>query len=118
MYSWNEAAWGALQSRPNGLPGTLLLAGPAGVGKRSFAQALAQGSLCANRIADGKPCGACASCRLFASGSHPDFRLLEPAATRRRAETDPMWSAAHRQGHEHRARSWSVRFATWAIFWQ
>jgi DNA polymerase III subunit delta' len=51
------------------------------VGKRSFAQTLAQGSLCANRIADGRPCGACASCRLFASGSHPDFRLLEPAAT-------------------------------------
>ena len=81
MYSWNDAAWGALQSRPNGLPGTLLLAGPVGVGKRSFAQTLAQGSLCANRAADGKPCGACASCRLFVSGSHPDFRLLEPAAT-------------------------------------
>ncbi len=81
MYAWNEATWSALQNRPNGVPGTLLLAGPAGVGKRGFARTLAQGILCSDRGAKGEPCSACASCRLFAAASHPDFRLIEPASS-------------------------------------
>jgi DNA polymerase-3 subunit delta' len=86
MTPWNEATWAALQRRPNGIPGTLLLAGPPGVGKRSFARVLAQGILCPDRGGTGEPCGACASCRLFASGSHPDFRLIEPAAEEANAD--------------------------------
>ena len=56
-----------------------MLAGPRGLGKRAFACVLAQGILCRSPQPDGEPCGVCASCHLFESRSHPDFRLVEPA---------------------------------------
>jgi len=57
-----------------------LLHGPAGIGKRMLANALAADYLCeANRKATeaGPACGECHSCRMMAAGSHPDFLLLE-----------------------------------------
>jgi DNA polymerase-3 subunit delta' len=86
IHSWNDGLWAALQSRSGTPTGTLLLAGPPGVGKRAFARALAQGILCAKPRTGGEACGACTSCRLFANDSHPDFRLLEPALDEGRAE--------------------------------
>ena len=77
----------ALPHAPDGLPSTLLLAGPAGVGKRRFARSLAQGLLCANPGLHRQACGHCSPCRLFASASHPDFRLVEPAAADEASET-------------------------------
>ncbi|PZP28504.1 MAG: DNA polymerase III subunit delta' [Roseateles depolymerans] len=58
----------------------LLVQGPAGVGQLEFALQLALGWLC--EVGDGRQpgCGQCASCRLFASGTHPDFQLLLPEA--------------------------------------
>jgi DNA polymerase-3 subunit delta' len=56
------------------------------VGKRAFGCMLAQGILCAAPQVGGEPCGACASCRLFETGSHPDFRLVEPAGDEAGAE--------------------------------
>jgi DNA polymerase III subunit delta' len=56
----------------------LLVQGPAGVGQLELAVKLAQSWLCEDRV-EGRPaCGHCASCRLFASGTHPDFQLLLP----------------------------------------
>ena len=67
------------------LPPALLLAGPAGVGKRRVALALAQAINCtAPQSTDGlerDACGACASCRRIARGVHPDVVLLEPGDT-------------------------------------
>ena len=77
----------ALPRPPQGLPSTMLLAGPAGVGKRRFARSLAQGLLCANPGLHREPCGDCSSCRLFVSVSHPDFRLIEPASADEANET-------------------------------
>lgn len=58
----------------------LLVQGPAGVGQLELAVKLAQSWLCEDR-AEGQPaCGHCASCKLFASGTHPDFQLLMPEA--------------------------------------
>ncbi len=58
----------------------LLVQGPAGVGQLELAVKLAQSWLCEAR-AEGEPaCGHCASCKLFASGTHPDFQLLLPEA--------------------------------------
>ena len=55
----------------------LLLAGPQGVGKELAAGALAARLLCHDPPADEvEPCGACESCRLLASGNHPDFHLI------------------------------------------
>ena len=59
------------------LASSYLFLGPAGVGKRTFAEKLAQGLLCPDRES-GKldPCGNCKSCQLFATGSHPDLELV------------------------------------------
>lgn len=55
------------------LASTYLFVGPAGVGKRTFAQQLAAALLCpATDQHDLTACGQCESCRLFAAGNHPD----------------------------------------------
>ncbi|GHT45106.1 ATPase AAA [Planctomycetales bacterium] len=53
-----------LALRRGRLAGSFLFVGPAGVGKRRFAFALAQGLLCRTST-DLAPCGTCNSCRLF-----------------------------------------------------
>jgi DNA polymerase-3 subunit delta' len=64
------------------LPPSLLFAGPAGVGKRRVAVALAETLNCVSSIStanlerDG--CGECASCRRIARGIHPDVIMVEP----------------------------------------
>ena len=58
----------------------LLVQGPAGVGQLELAVKLAQSWLC-EAAAPGQPaCNHCPSCKLFASGTHPDFQLLLPEA--------------------------------------
>ncbi|MDR0871525.1 MAG: hypothetical protein LBN39_12110 [Planctomycetaceae bacterium] len=65
------------------LAGTFLFAGTAGVGKRMFAFALAQGILCkGNGGRSIEPCGTCDSCKLFGTQppSHPDlYYVCKPA---------------------------------------
>ena len=67
------------------LPPSILLAGPAGVGKRRAAVAIAEALNClapgttADREIDG--CGACAACRRIARGVHPDVIIVEPGDT-------------------------------------
>ncbi len=63
---------------PQGLPHALLLKGVAGIGKRAFAGALAQGLLCEKPVTVLGACGACEACHWFDTGNHPDFRLLQP----------------------------------------
>lgn len=53
----------------------LLVCGPAHIGKRAFAEALAQSILCRERIA-GSACGQCRGCVLFAAGTHPDMKRV------------------------------------------
>ena len=57
--------------RAGRLPHALLLAGPAQIGKRTLATALAAALIC---TAEQKPCGQCRACRLTAQGVHPDVR--------------------------------------------
>ncbi|TLY50137.1 MAG: DNA polymerase III subunit delta' [Gammaproteobacteria bacterium] len=72
---WNAEAWTRLieRRRHDALPHALLLAGPAGLGKREFADGFAQALLCQSTRADGSACGACRACQLFAAGTHPDL---------------------------------------------
>lgn len=67
------------------LPPSLLLAGPAGIGKRRVALALAQAVNCTDpRQAEGierDACGECAACRRIERGVHPDVILIEPGDT-------------------------------------
>lgn len=51
----------------------MLLAGPAGIGKRRLAARLASALLCARPSDVGEPCGSCPECRLIRAGNHPDW---------------------------------------------
>jgi DNA polymerase III delta' subunit len=61
-----------------GAPGAVLLVGPVGVGKTTLALDLAAGLLCTDEDPAARPCGMCRSCRLVASGVHPDVHRLGP----------------------------------------
>ena len=67
------------------LPPALLLAGPAGVGKKRAAVALAEAINCtAPTSGEGlerDACGACPACRRIARGVHPDVMVVEPGDT-------------------------------------
>ncbi|HEY0955590.1 MAG TPA: DNA polymerase III subunit delta' [Roseateles sp.] len=58
----------------------LLVQGPAGVGQLELAVKLAQSWLCEAAAPAQPACNHCPSCKLFASGTHPDFQLLLPEA--------------------------------------
>lgn len=70
------------------LPPSLILSGPAGVGKRLAALSIAQAVNCLARITDGHgvsgdvlevdACGTCPACMRIARGVHPDVVFLEP----------------------------------------
>ena len=68
--SWRNLA-GALAAQR--LHHGLLVAAPAGLGKRALADALAAAALCDRQRADGLACGDCRACKLVAAGSHPDL---------------------------------------------
>ncbi|OOG46997.1 DNA polymerase III subunit delta' [Rhodanobacter sp. C01] len=70
---WHAEHWQRLQARRqrDALPHALLLCGPAGLGKRAFAQRFVRGLLCERPI-DGDACGNCRSCLLAMAGTHPD----------------------------------------------
>ena len=66
------------------LPPSLLLAGPAGVGKRRTAFAVAEAVNClapAMGALEHDACGECASCKRIARGVHPDVIVIEPGDT-------------------------------------
>ncbi|NNM81627.1 MAG: DNA polymerase III subunit delta' [Burkholderiales bacterium] len=77
IYTWQNEIFGRLLS--NRLPHALLLKGRAGIGKLDFAVEFSRALLCTSPDAAGGACGTCPSCNWLASGSHPDFRRVEPA---------------------------------------
>lgn len=81
IFPWQESAWRAFADLLNEgrLPHALLLTGPAGIGKKAFASAMAKSVLCERRQTQAQACGVCASCRWFDAGSHPDLRRVRPA---------------------------------------
>lgn len=78
IYPWQQAQWQSVlqQLQADRLPHALLLAGPSGLGKRSFANALAAHALCVKHTA----CGQCRSCLLLNASNHPDLLELQPEA--------------------------------------
>jgi DNA polymerase-3 subunit delta' len=78
IFSWQNQTWLRLMGRLEQLPHALLLAGPQGGGKSEFARTLAARLLCEKAEGAAFACGECLPCGWFASGNHPDFRLIEP----------------------------------------
>lgn len=63
------------------LASTFLFVGPPGIGKRSFADKLAQSLLCPHTDPHSLvPCGACDSCVQAAAGTHPDLIVIRKPA--------------------------------------
>ena len=79
-YPWQKALWRGLIERLRAarLPHALLLTGPAGMGKRDFAERFAHAILCDSPNEDGSACGQCRGCMLMQAGSHPDYLKVEP----------------------------------------
>ncbi len=59
------------------LPASLLLMGPAGIGKQRLALWLGQRLLCESEGGE-RPCGACQQCRYTFAWQHPDLRWFFP----------------------------------------
>ena len=72
---WHVEPWAQMRGclAAGRMPHALLLAGPAGLGKRAFAERLARRLLCTTPTADGEACGRCRGCVLYAAGTHPDL---------------------------------------------
>lgn len=90
-HPWQQKQWQELQGRieRDQLPHALMLRGPAGTGKGSFAVALAQRLLCEKPVAQ-VACGRCKGCLLIKAGSHPDLLLVEPEEAGKAIKVDQM----------------------------
>lgn len=78
---WQEHAWKHLLARraQGRLAHALLLAGPAGLGKRAFAERLGAMLLC--EAAGDQACGRCRSCHLFAARVQREPEEMRPDGT-------------------------------------
>lgn len=77
---WLLPLWQQVTRDLQRLPHALLLEGPAGSGKRQFAEQLARRLLCVSPASDGFACGACPACKWFAAANHPDMHRMVPAS--------------------------------------
>ena len=68
------------------LPQSLLLHGPAGVGKQRLALWLGQALLCTT---DAPPCGVCRECRYSLDLTHPDLTWVFPRPRPKGSDSDP-----------------------------
>ena len=75
---WQRTMLASLFARRAQWPHALLVTGPAGIGKRILAEALAGALLCEAPRGDASACGGCPGCRYVAAGQHPDLRIVEP----------------------------------------
>jgi DNA polymerase-3 subunit delta' len=88
---WQLEQWSKLvkQIHAEQLPHAILLTGVEHTGKSRFAMALARLLLCQQPEADYN-CGHCHACELSMSGSHGDFRWMQPEGTSRIIKVDQI----------------------------
>jgi DNA polymerase-3 subunit delta' len=106
---WHDSVWSQLHTawRDQRWPHALLLHGPEGVGKYVLAQRLAHALLCDRPGGDWQACGACASCKLLQSRTHPDFLLIAPEEDKQQISIDQIREScaslaltSYRRGHK------------------
>ncbi|CCD29838.1 DNA polymerase III, delta prime subunit [Candidatus Glomeribacter gigasporarum BEG34] len=78
IYPWQSDDWRRVQTLRARWPHALLLHGPAGIGKSSFARRLAASLVCETPLSGGQPCERCMACHWSARGTHPDIRFVCP----------------------------------------
>jgi DNA polymerase-3 subunit delta' len=80
---------------------SFLFAGPAGIGKRTFAIKLAQALLCQTRAETAlDPCGECASCVQVNAGTHPDLKMIAKPKDRASIPLDLLIGEKAHRGQE------------------
>nr|WP_290695096.1 DNA polymerase III subunit delta' [Halomonas sp. UBA3074] len=87
---WHLALWHQLTRLADSgrMPHALLIHGAHGLGKQSLAEALIARTLCAKP--EEQACGHCHSCRMLASGYHPDLLRVGPEEGKRQIRIDPI----------------------------
>jgi len=76
-YPWQKKQWEKIQTsiQAGKIPHALLLIGPQGLGKKSFANAIAYDLFCESKI-NQIACGKCGACHLLKNNSHPDLKQV------------------------------------------
>lgn len=112
---WLAESWSQLAARRGAgrFPHAVLVAGPAGLGKRAFVAALAASLLCTAPGADGHACGRCRGCAWAAAGSHPDrvaitFGLRDDGQPRTEIVVDQVRELSARLALRPQAGGWQV----------
>jgi DNA polymerase-3 subunit delta' len=80
IFEWHSGLWQRALESAERMPHALLFSGPAGGGKRIFAEALAARILCLQPGPDGHACGVCEDCQWRLAGNHPDLLRIVPEA--------------------------------------
>jgi len=83
LYPWQQDQWQQViqMMQQHRLPHALIIGGVPGLGKLTFAKRLAAVLLC-QRPTNRNACGQCKSCQLLAANSHPDYKLMQPEASK------------------------------------
>ncbi|MBM7061005.1 DNA polymerase III subunit delta' [Pseudomonas sp. UL073] len=87
-YPWQDELWRQLAGREQHAH-AYLLHGPAGIGKRAFAERLLALLLCRSPQ-NLEACGKCKACLLLAAGTHPDAFALEPEEADKAIKVDQV----------------------------
>lgn len=86
-----------------------LFIGPEHVGKLTLARIFAQTVLCFDATrSDQSPCGACTSCRVFASGAHPDVYTVTRAEDKKQISIEQIRGAQERMATSSLLNSYKV----------
>lgn len=75
-------------------PHALLIEGPVGSGRKTFAKLLAAAAVCSS--SGEKPCGVCAACGKAMQGIHPDIEIIEGAGGARSFHVDAVRELCNR----------------------
>lgn len=78
LYPWLEPVMSEWLAGRDRLHHAWLVQGMPGIGKLALARAMAGALLCEEPLPDGRACGRCQGCHLYALGHHPDVRTLQP----------------------------------------
>lgn len=93
IFEWHSGLWQRVLESAERMPHALLFSGPAGGGKRIFAEAVAARILCLQPGPDGHACGVCEDCLWRLAGNHPDLLRIVPEADQEERTDAPVEKA-------------------------